>query len=81
MPVLWVGRGIRGPAGGLGVLEGHWEITYEKMKTVSCKEVLKTQYGLLQTTEHEFRSTGPKLIPLLAMTCLYQGDTSDWRSA
>ena len=43
------------------------------MKTVSCKEVLKTQDSPLQTIEHELRTTGPKLLPLLAMRCLYQG--------
>ena len=28
---------------------------------------------ILQTIEHELRSTGPKLVPLLATRCLYQG--------
>ena len=51
------------------------------MKTISCKEVLKTQYGQLQTIEHELRSTGPKLLPLLQWDASTRGVTSDWRSA
>ena len=43
------------------------------MKTVYCKVLLKTQDGLLQTTEHELRSMRPKLIPLLSTNCLCLG--------
>ena len=42
-----------------------------KMKTVYCKVLLNTQDGLLQTIEHELRSLGPMLIPLLVTRCLY----------
>ena len=34
---------------------------------------LETKVGLLQTIEHELRSTRPKLVPLLALRCLYRG--------
>ena len=40
------------------------------MQTVYCKVLLKTQDGLFETIEHELRSTGPKLVPLLATRCL-----------
>ena len=67
MPVLgWGHQG--GWWGALGVLG----VTYEKMKMVFCKVLLKTQDGLLNTIEHELRWMGPKLVPLLATRCLYQ---------
>ena len=34
---------------------------------------MKTQDSLLQTIEHELRSMSPKLVPLLATRCPYQG--------
>ena len=43
------------------------------MKVVYCKVLLKTQDGLLETVEHELRSMGPKLVPLLVTRCLYVG--------
>ena len=39
----------------------------------SMEVLLKTQDSLLQTIEHELRSMGPKLVPLLATRCLYLG--------
>ena len=49
-----------------------------KLKTVYCKLKmhswkLKMVYWKLHTIEHELRSTGPNLVPLLAIRCLYQG--------
>ena len=37
------------------------------------QSTLETQDDLLQTIEHELRSTGPKLVPLLAARCHYWG--------
>ena len=45
-----------------------------------CKVLLKTQDGLLQTIEHQLRSTGPKLVPFLATRLFYLGGTSELRS-
>ena len=48
------------------------------MKMGYCKVLLKTQDGLLQTIEHELKSTGLKLVPFLATRLLYQeGGTSE----
>ena len=55
-----------------GSQQGHWGYIW-KMKTVYCKVLLKTQDGLLQTIEHELKSMGTKLVPLLATRCLYLG--------
>ena len=63
---LYWGGGIRGLTGGIG---GYiW-----KIKMVYCKVLLKTQDGLLKTIEHELRSMGPKLVPLLATRYLCLG--------
>ena len=63
MGVSWDWQGVSG-----GIVGYIW-----KMKTAYCKVFLKTEVGLLQTIEHELRSTGPKLVPLLATTCLFLG--------
>ena len=68
--------GHQGTKRGVGVLGAMGSYIW-KMKTIYCKVLLKTQDSLLQTIEHEFRSTKPKLVPLLAMRSLYQGGTSD----
>ena len=68
------GGGIKGPmdhrgiSGGIGVTSenSRWSIAKYSSK-------LKTVYWTLQTIEHELRWTGPKLVPLLATRCLYQG--------
>ena len=70
MPLLKVGvPGADRGVGVLGCIGGYiW-----KMKMVCCKVLLKTQDSLLQTIEHELRSTGPKFLPLLATRCLSLG--------
>ena len=75
----WGCQGANRGCRGIGGIGGYiW-----KMKMVYCKVLLKTQDGLLQTIEHELRSMGPKLVPLLAARCLYwgMGGVSNWRSA
>ena len=68
--LYWGGSGgIRGLTGGEGGIGG----LHLKMKTVYCKVLFQTQNGLLQTIEHNLRSTWPKLVPLLATRCLYLG--------
>ena len=57
MPVLGMGWGIKGPTVGEGIGGYIWQ-----MKMVYCKVLLKTQDSLLQTIEHEFWSTGSKLV-------------------
>ena len=47
------------------------------MKTIYCKVLLKPQDSLLQTIEHELRSTRPKLVPLLATSWLSWGACGD----
>ena len=64
--------GVSGASRGVGVAGGIRGYIW-KMKTVSCKVLLKTQDGLLQTIEHELRSTRPKIVPLLATRCLSLG--------
>ena len=69
--LYWDG-GIRGLTGGVGVsgvIRGYmWN-----MQMIYCKELLKTQDSLLQTLEHELRSSGLKLVPFLATRWLYWG--------
>ena len=66
---LYGGGVVRQANGVVGALGGYiW-----KMKMVYCKGLLRTQDGLLQTIEHELRSMGPKLLPLLATRCLSLG--------
>ena len=49
------------------------------MKMGYCKVLLTTQDSLLQTIEHELRSTGPKLVPFLVTRLLYQeGSEVTW---
>ena len=75
MPVLRVVVGVgalRGLTGGVGASQGHmWKMkmVYCKLKMYSWK--LKMVYWKLETIEHELRSTGPILVPLLATRCLY----------
>ena len=76
IPVL--GWNIKGANRGYRGIKGHWGIRgiggyIWKMKMVYCKVLLKTQDGLLQAIEHELRWMGPKLVPLLATSCLYWG--------
>ena len=73
---LYWGGGVRG-----ALVAYIW-----KIETVYCKVLLKTQDSLLQTIEHELRSMGPKIVPLLATRCLSLGacgggGTSDKRAA
>ena len=64
---LYCSSSVRGTDRGVGGIGG----LPMKMETVYWKVILKTQDGLLQTIEHELRSMGPKLVPLLATRCLY----------
>ena len=69
---LWWGwrcQGANRDVGGAGGILG----LHMKTKSVYCKELMKTQDGLLQTIEHELRSMGHKFVPLLATRCLYWG--------
>ena len=60
---------LTGVVGGVGALGG-LDMKNEDSLLQSTHE---TQDGLLQTIEHEPRSTGPNLVPLLATGCLYLG--------
>ena len=61
MPILGARWGQWGPYGVSGGIRGDiWKV--------------KMVYWTLQTIEHEFRSIGPRLVPLLATRCLYLGE-------
>ena len=62
-----------GPTGGVGGIRGTLGVTYQ-IEDDLLQSTLDTQDGLLQTIAHELRSMGPKLVPLLATTCLYLGE-------
>ena len=63
---LYLGWGIKGTCGD--------HVTYEKWRWSSAKYSWKLKMvWTLQTIEHEFRSMGPTLAPLLATRCLYWG--------
>ena len=73
MPVhgVQVGVGESGGKRGCRGVRGHWQLHMKN--EVLCKLLLKTQDGLLQTIEHELRSSGPNLVLVLATRCLYWG--------
>ena len=60
-------------------IRGYWGGYIWKMQMVCCKVLLKMQDNLLQMIDHELRSMGPKLVPLLATKCLYLGALSGHR--
>ena len=64
--------GFRGQPGYHGC-QGALGVYIWNMNTVSCKALLKTQDGVLQTIAYELMWTGPKLVPLLANRCLSLG--------
>ena len=60
--------GIRGSTREVGILG----VTYENEDGL-LQSILENSRSLLQTIEHELRSMGPMLVPLLATRCLNLG--------